>query len=156
MAQADLRLEWDAHEYEHKERTQDWFWAVGIITVSIAVASIIFGNIIFGIFIIVAAFSLSLYINKRPETLHMKIDTKGISRGNTYYPFETLHSYCIDIEHPHKKIILRSKKVLMPLIVIPLGENIDSEKVKNIMTEYLPEEYQQLPFMENVLEYLGF
>ena len=156
MAQADLRLEWDAHEYEHKERTQDWFWAVGIITVSIAVASIIFGNIIFGIFVLVAAFSLSLYINKHPETLHMKIDSKGISRDKIYYPFETLHSYCIDIEHPHKKIILRSKKMLMPLIVVPLGENVDLEKVNIILKEYLPEEYQQLPFMENVLEYLGF
>ena len=156
MAQADLRLEWHAHEYEHKERTQDWFWAVGIITVSVAVASIIFGNIIFGIFIIIAAFTLSLYINRHPETINMKIDTKGIARNKIYYPFETLHSYCIDIEHPHKKILLRSKKMFMPLIIIPLGDEVDSEKVKKILGEYLPEEIHQLPFIESILEYLGF
>ena len=156
MAKTDLRLEWDAHEYEHKERTQDWFWVVGILTVSISIASIIFGNIIFGIFVLVASFSLSLYINRPPETLQMKIDSMGIARNKIYYPFETLHSFCIDIEHPHKKIILRSKKVFMPLIVIPLGDAVNSEKVSSILKEYLPEEYHQLPFMENILEMLGF
>ncbi|MFZ2048873.1 MAG: hypothetical protein WAV25_01065 [Minisyncoccia bacterium] len=156
MAKADLRIEWDAHEYEHKERTQDWFWAVGIIAVSISIASIIFGNIIFGIFILVATFSLSLYINRPPEILKMRIDSLGIARNKIYYPFETIHSFCIDIEHPHKKILLRSKKMFMPLIVIPLGEEVSSDKVNSILKEFLPEEYQQLPFLENVLEFLGF
>jgi len=156
MAKTDLRLEWQAQEYEHKERTQDWFWAVGIITLSITITAIVLGNIIFGIFIIVAVFSLSLYINKRPETINIRIDALGIARNKIYYPFETLHSYCIDTEHPHKKIILRSKKMLMPLIVIPLGDEVDSEKVGAILKEYLPEETYQLPLVENLLEYLGF
>ena len=86
----------------------------------------------------------------------MKIDSMGIARNKIYYPFETLHSFCIDIEHPHKKIILRSKKMFMPLIVVPLGEEVNFEKVNAILKEYLPEEYHELPFMENILEFLGF
>lgn len=156
MKKVDLRLEWEAHEYLHKERTNDWFWAVGIVTFSLALAFIIYGNIIFGIFILVAAFSLSLYINRPPENLEMKIDSKGISRNNIYYPFDALHSFWIDLDHPHKKIILRSKKMLMPLIVIPLGEKTDPEKVDKILKEYLKEEELKLPFLEDVIEFLGF
>ena len=49
MPQPTFKIEWDAHEYEHKERSADWFWAVGIISVSMAVAAIIFGIFFFHI-----------------------------------------------------------------------------------------------------------
>ena len=52
MPQPSFKIEWDAHEYEHKERNRDWFWAVGIISVSLAVVAVIFGNIIFAILIL--------------------------------------------------------------------------------------------------------
>jgi len=58
MPRPKFLIEWDAHEYEHRERSPDWFWAVGIISVSVAVAAVIFGNIIFGILVIIAAFTL--------------------------------------------------------------------------------------------------
>lgn len=157
MAQEkSFELKWSAHEYEHKEREQDWFWAVGIITISIAIASIIFGNIIFAILILISAFALSLFINRFPEIINVTIDNKGVTKGNVRYPFETLHSFWIDLEHPHKKIIFKSKKLLMPLIIVPLGDHEDIDELKDILDNYLTEEYQRLPFAETILEYLGF
>ncbi|MBX4181620.1 hypothetical protein KW807_02035, partial [Candidatus Parcubacteria bacterium] len=115
MNKQSFKLEWDAHEYEHKERTQDWFWAVGILSVAIAVVSIILGNTIFGILVLISAFSLALFINRPPETLHVVVDEHGITRGKVHYPYETLESYWIDVEHPHNKILVKSQKLLMPL-----------------------------------------
>ena len=156
MARPPFKIEWDAHEYEHKERGQDWFWAVGIITVALAIATIIFGNIIFGILIIISAVALSLFANRPPETLHIIIDEQGITRGKIRYLYPSLHSFWIDTEHPHMKIILRSEKLLMPLIIIPLGEEVDPERLNRILSKYLTEEFQSLPIVENILEYLGF
>jgi hypothetical protein len=156
MAKNSFRIEWTAHEYEHKVRTDDWYWAVGIVTLGIAIASIIFGNIIFGVLIIICAFSLALFINRPPESLHIVIDEFGVTKEKIRYPFSTLHSFWIDIEHPHKKIFLRSQRTLMPLIVIPLGDGIDPEKLQRTLLRYIPEEYYSLPFTEKVLEYLGF
>src|SRR3990167_9481497 len=102
MPQPSFKIEWDAHEYEHKERSSDWFWAVGIISVSVAIASVIFGNIIFGILVLISAFALSLFINRPPSTLHIIVDEKGVTRGKIRYPFSTLQSFWIDTEHPHK------------------------------------------------------
>src|SRR3989344_5061101 len=90
MPQPSFKIEWDAHEYEHKERSPDWFWAVGIISVSVAIASVIFGNIIFAILVIISAFSLSLFINRPPENAHMVIDERGITKNRTHYPYSTL------------------------------------------------------------------
>lgn len=151
-----FKIEWEAYEYEHKERGSDWFWAVGIITLSVAVASIIFSNIIFAILIILSAFSLSLFINRPPETIHASVDERGVTRGNVLYTYGSLHSFWIDIEHPHQKIIFRSKKLLMPLIIVPLGENIDPDRLEKTLSRFLPIEYQRLPLVEYLLEYLGF
>jgi hypothetical protein len=45
----------------YSEKSNDWFWAVGIITLTAAALAFIFGNIIFGIFIIVGVFSLVIH-----------------------------------------------------------------------------------------------
>lgn len=156
MSQPSFKIEWDAHEYEHRERSADWFWVVGIISVSITVVSIILGNIILGILILIGAITLSIFAKRPPKTLHVIIDQKGIAREKTLYPYETLQSFWIDTEHPHKKIILKSKKLLMPLIIIPLEDNADLEEVREKLSLYITEEYHSLPFIELVLEYLGF
>lgn len=156
MAKPDLILEWDAPEHEHKERRADWFWAAGIIVVAIALVSIIFGNIIFAILVIVASFSLTLFINKVPQDIHVAVSTLGIQKGNTLYPIDTLEAFWIDLEHPHKKIIIRSKKPLMPLIIVPVADKTNVDKLRETLLTNIPEEYMDLPFVEKVLEYLGF
>ncbi len=154
--QPSFKIEWDAHEYEHKERTQDWFWAVGIITFAVAITAVILGNVIFAILIMIAAFSLALFINRPPETIHVVIDEKGITRGRVRYPYSSLKSFWIDTEHPHNKILLRSEKLLMPLIVIPLDSSADEDRLENTLSQFLEKEYHSLPFVEKLLEFFGF
>ncbi|MDO8589918.1 MAG: hypothetical protein Q7R69_01435 [bacterium] len=156
MPRPSFKIEWDAHEYEHKQRSPDWFWAVGIISISVAIASVIFGNIIFGILVLISAFALSLFINRPPSMLHVVVDEKGVTRGKIRYPFSTLQSFWIDTEHPHKKIIMRSEKLLMPLVIVPLGNETDVEQLHENLSIFLPEEFHSLPFVEKILEYLGF
>jgi len=156
MARPTFKIEWDAHEYEHKERSPDWFWAVGIISVSVAIASVIFDNIIFGLLVIIGAFTLSLFAKRPPSTLHVVVDEKGITRGKIRYPHSTLESFWIDTEHPHKKIILKSEKMFMPLIIVPLGDGVDVEELHDKLLISLHEEFHDLPFVEKLLEYLGF
>lgn len=156
MPSPTFRIEWEAHEYEHKDRSPDWFWAVGIVAVAIAVASTIFGNIIFGLLVLVSAFTLSLYAKKHPETLRITVDEKGVTKNKIHYPFSTLRSFWIDTEHSHPKIIFRSEKLFMPLIIIPIGEELDIERLHRILSRFLKEEPHSLPLVENILEYLGF
>lgn len=151
----NIRIEWEAHEYEHKERSRDWFWAVGIVAVAGAVTSIIFGNIIFAILLLLCIFSLTLFINRPPQTISVALTDRGIERDGALYPYSTLHSFWVDELHPHRKIILKSKKVFMPLIIVPLGE-MNGDRVRNTLVSRLPEEPLRLPFLELILEYFGF
>lgn len=156
MARPPFKLEWDAHEYEPKERSQDWFWAVGIITFALAFTSVIFGNVILGILILVAVFSLVVFAKKEPDATHVVIDERGITRGKVLYPFPTLRSFWLELDHPHQKIIIRSEKMLMPYIVIPLAEEVDTDRLRRILLRYMNEEFHSLPLAERLLDYLGF
>lgn len=156
MPRPSFKIQWEAHEYEHKQRSSDWFWVVGIITVSIAVTSIILGNIIFAILILIGAFALSIFIGRPPNTLSITVNERGITRNNIHYAYSTLKTFWIDTEHPHKKIIIQSEKLLMPLIIIPLGQDTDVENLHEKLSMFLSEKYHELPFVERLLEYLGF
>jgi hypothetical protein len=155
MARDTFKIEWDGHEYEHKERSQDWFWAVGVVAVALAIVAIIFSDVIFAILILLSAFSLSLFINRPPETVHVVLNEKGITIGKVQYQFSTLHSFWIDEEHPHQKILLRSQKLLMPLITVPIGTG-DIDRIQKTLVRFIPEEFHRTPVVEKLLEYLGF
>lgn len=156
VARPSFKIEWDAPEHEHKLRSEDWFWAVGIIALASAVAAIIFGDVIFGILIILSAFSLSLFINRSPELVHIVVDERGIIKGKTLYPYNTLHSFWVDPERSHPVILLRSQKMFMPLIHIPLDPDTNLDRLERAMLQHLPTEYYGHHIAERVLEYLGF
>ena len=86
----------------------------------------------------------------------MTVDERGITRGKIRYPYATLESYWIDTEHPHKKIIMQSDKLLMPLIIVPLGNETSVEQIHESLSRNLTEEFHSLPLVERILEYLGF
>src|SRR5438034_10739881 len=99
QAPSPFKIEWEAHQYEYKERSSDWFWAVGIVAVSIAVTSVIFHNIIFGILVLVGAFALALFINREPGVVDVRVDERGVTNDKMHYPYESLHSFWIDEDH---------------------------------------------------------
>lgn len=137
------------------EKGQDWYWAVGIITLAIAVVCFIFGNIIPGIFVVVAAVALVVHASHPPKLVEYSINDRGIVADGTLYPFLSLDSFCIpDDEHP-AKILLKSRKVFMPLIVIFIDE-VDPEIVREVLLKYIAETEHREPILKKILERFGF
>lgn len=149
------KISWTTVEYIHREKTTDWYWIVGIITVSIALISIILNNIIFAILILVSSFTLSLFASKKPETVSVEINHSGVTFGKTHYPYKHLDSFWVETREIQPKIILKSKKVFMHFIVIFI-EDIEEERVREVLSQYLPEEEHHEPFLEKLLMYFGF
>ena len=149
------KISWQAPEYFHTEKTNDWYWIVAIITISIALISVILNNIIFAILIIVSSFTLCLFASKRPLTVEIQIDNSGIVVDKTRYPFAHLESFWIETREIHPKILIKSEKIFMPFIVIFI-EGIEIEKVHEMLSRHLPEEEHTEPFLEKLLIYFGF
>src|SRR4051812_16973942 len=148
-------LEWDAPEHHYVEKNNDWYWAVGIITLTAAALAFIFGNIIFGILIIVGVFALVVHAARMPQTVHVEINDRGIIYEDVLYPFLHLDSFWIDAHEFPPKILLRSTKTFMPFIVIHLGE-MDRERARDVLLNYIAEKEHHEPVTQKILERLGF
>lgn len=152
---------WVAPEYEHREHSADWFWAVGIISVSLAVAFVIVGNMLLSIIILVGMGMLLFYSKHPPRLVEYSLTKQGVKAGATLYPWETISSFWI-LEavsnakfHRDPKIIFTSKKAFMPHIVVPLNHAV-IEDVHQTLLAILPEEHQMEPLPERLMRKIGF
>lgn len=150
-----VSLTWQAPEYNHYQRTTDWFWAVGIITLSIAVLAFIYNNALFGILILISAGILVFYAVREPGVINYEINQRGIMIDKDLHPYLTIESFWIETRHGEPKIILKSKKNLLPYIIIPLHEE-SVDDVSNVLSEFLEEKELQEPVSHKIMEYLGF
>lgn len=148
-------LVWHAHEYVYRERSADWYWAVGIIAVSLAVTSILFNNVLFAVVIVLAFFVLMIYAKRKPHLLQIKIDDRGITEGKIHYHFSAIDSFWVEDRFGDHKLILKSKKKTLPYIIIPIIDT-NAEDVREMVKKYVPEEEHQEPLGKQIMEYLGF
>ncbi|MEN9524349.1 MAG: hypothetical protein RL536_418 [Candidatus Parcubacteria bacterium] len=148
-------ISWSAPEHLYVEKKPDWYWAVGIITLALAAVAFIFGNIISGIFVLVAAVALVLHASHPPRIISYEINDRGIMANEVLYPFLSLDSFWVPHDEMPPKILIKSRKLFMPLIVIYIDE-VDPEKVREIMLTYIAETEHREPLLKHILERLGF
>jgi len=150
------KISWKAHEYEHKKNSTDWFWGVGVIAVAFAIIAVIYGNILFAIFILLGAFTLIMYAVRKPKEVDFEINRRGVVVEGTLYPYTTIESFWIRESERDRKLVLQSEKILMPHIVIPLSDEIDYEFLHEFLLEFLEEEEHHEGLADVVMDYLGF
>jgi hypothetical protein len=148
-------LRWSAYEHEHIERGSDWFWALGIIAVSAALTSILLGNVLFAVLIVVAAATIGLIAQHPPQLHEFEITEKGIRTGVTMHPFENIISFWVDEESGDPVLLVDTIAFMAPNLVIPLGDT-DPEQIREFLREYAVEVPMKEPLAHKVLEFFGF
>jgi len=150
-------MNWTVPEYTHKERGNDWFWALGLITIVACGIAIWLHNYVFSIFIIISGASLILFTLRHPQDVTYIIETKGLSMGKDLYKWKDLKSFNvknneIDI---YGKLLIETKKHFLPIYTIPFPKELESQ-IKEILLLVLPrseiDESKSMVFAEK----LGF
>lgn len=154
-------ISWVAPEREHQEHGSDWYWTLGIISASLAIAFIIAGNMLLSIIIVLGMGILLLTAHHQPRIVEYKISRTGIHAGDKMYPWGSLHSFWIiekeeDATDYHQpKLFLVSKKGYMPHIIVPVNELV-LEDVRDVVSEVLPEEPRAEPITDRLARKIGF
>lgn len=150
------KISWKALEYKRTEKNADWYWAVILISLAIVVISFILHNILFAILIIISTAILISFSVTEPKTITISVNQKGIVVEKDMYPFATLDAFWVEgNDENNQKILLRSKKLIMPLIAIPLEEHHHLD-VREFLLQYLPEVEMHEPLSQKIMEKLGF
>lgn len=148
-------LVWQTYEYVYREKSVDWYWAVGIITVSMAITSILFNNVLFAVFILLAFFILMMYSKRKPELIDIKLDERGIQEGHFRYHYGSIESFWVEDRYGETKLIMKSKKKAMPYITIPIFD-VSASEVRERIKRHVREEEHSEPLAKQIMEYLGF
>ncbi len=158
------KLTWSALEYEERERTQDWFWALGIIVFTGAMTSIIYGNYFFAFFILLSGILLGFFAQKAPDVVFYELNTKGLKIRSRFYPYENIKSFWIQMPHLDNPehlglkptLFIKSERVFMPILSIPI-EDTQAQDIHEIMTSKdIPEEEMSEHASLKIMEFLGF
>ncbi|MEX2052069.1 MAG: hypothetical protein WD991_00010 [Candidatus Paceibacterota bacterium] len=147
-------ISWSALEYEHTERSDDWFWALGVIVFASAAASAIFGNYFFALLIVLSGILLGYFATKHPDMVTFELNDKGIKIHDQIYLYQSIKSFWIDQEKPN--LFIRSDRIFVPIISVPL-ESYLVEKVHEIFTVkgVIEEEMKEHP-SEKIMDFFGF
>jgi len=80
---------------------------------------------------------------------------RGVIFDNVLYPFLSLESFWIPHDEAVPRIIIKSRKLFMPFIIIFI-EEVDPDKVREIMLRYIAETEHHESILKHVLEWFGF
>lgn len=156
MAEVTSAITWEAPEHHHIEKGHDWFWALGLIATAGAAAAFIFGNVLFGIVILLGAIVMVLHALSEPKIIPFAVTTRGVRVGSELYPYTTLESYFIDEDNEFgPQLLVKSERMFMQLLILPIPEEYVDD-IDDLLGSRLPEETLEEPFAHKLLEFFGF
>ena len=151
-------LEWEGREYDHNPKDADWYWALGIIAVAGTVASVLFGNYLLAILIVIAAVAFALHAAKQPPLHRFRLVEQGIMIGDELHPFERMISFSVleDVEGEFPPMIsIKTESWLSPHLIVPL-EGVDPDAIYAYFLQHVDEDEHHHTFTDLVAVWLGF
>lgn len=150
-----VKIEWLAPEYDHKEQSVDWFWALGVIMVATSIAAIIYKNYFFAILIILGGGLLWHFSLRKPGMIDYELNEDGLKIKNRMHPYENIKHFWVQ-KIPTPILHVQSERFLFPTLSMPIYPNIaDKIRDKMISKGVMEEEIVDHPSVK-VMEYLGF
>ncbi|MFA6515156.1 MAG: hypothetical protein WCT42_02740 [Candidatus Paceibacterota bacterium] len=150
-------IKWSAPEYNHKERGNDWFWALGLITIVACGIAIWLHNYVFAIFLLISGGCLIMFTLRHPQDANFIIETKGLTMGKDFHTWKSIKSFNVKNNEadPYGKLLIETSKHFLPIYTIPFPKELESQ-IKETLLKVLPrteiDESKSMVFAEK----LGF
>ena len=133
----------------------NWYWALGIVAVCVALISVLFGNLLFGIIILVAAFTLALLAQTPPPLVEFHITERGIRINERMHRFEDCIAFWVEDHDADPPLLLvDTTQWMSPNLVIPLVD-IDPYEVRAFLSRKIEERPMKEPVAHKILEAFG-
>lgn len=149
----DQGIAWHVDTHEHKERSTDWYWGLGLIALVGAGLSVFFGNYLFAVIILMGAGSLGVLLLRGPREHRVAVEPRGIILDGTLYKWEKIESFWVDDQRA--QLLVTTQGILHPQLVIPLGDRGRAHNVRAYAKRHAHEEEQDAHLGEHIAEMFG-
>ncbi len=156
MHDTTKKYEWDAIEFEHMEKPVDWYWGLGIITITGCILAIVAKNYLLAILLGLGGFMLGYYGNDKPRDAHVELSERGIRINEDFYRHETIKSFWMYLDHKKReRIIFITGRRVMPERIITLPDTISPNEMRNYLLEYIEEKETKPSTIDIIAESFG-
>lgn len=143
-------VKWQAREFKKQEKSFLWYLIWAVLSLAIIIFAILQKSPLMAIVFVLIAVIVYLFAQKEPKKIEFVVSKKGVKIDDKLYDYEDLESFWIFYDPPRKKILsLKSKKLLMPYISIPIAKQ-NPVKLRKYLLEFLSEKEQEESFVENL------
>jgi hypothetical protein len=149
-------MEWESLEHSYTEKTNDWYASAIIIAGALIAVEFMINNFLLVTLTIIATITFLLMAARRPSMMRVQIRKNGIRVGDVLYPYQSLDGFSIIDYTPEKRLLLKSNKKLMPLIVVHIADDIDAEELHEDLSKYLHEIELHESAPQLFMEWIGF
>lgn len=149
------KLSWSVYEFEKRERHPDWMWTVGLVFALASAVSFFYGNIFFGIFLVIAGVVMILYARHEPKFLTISFEEKGVTINGDLIPHDKIVQFWLDEIGKPDKLLLQVKGSFVPIVSLPL-QGVTSEGVRSALKPFVKEEFLRESSSIKLFDRIGF
>jgi len=146
---------WSVTTHEHRERSTDWYWALGLVGVAGAVASVFFGNAMLAIIIVLGLGSIGVLAVRGPREHLVKIDERTLTIDGTRYPFSSILSFWVEHDTDTPRLFMTLGGVIAPHFSLTLDSRSQAADVREHLRRHIKEEEQGPHLGEHLAEIFG-
>lgn len=152
-----IEFSWDTYEYEHREKSKDWYWALGILVVLGAAIAFISKNLLFGFLILMGGFMIGVFAGKENPPVSIEISRRGVIINGQVVNFSQITSFWL-YRNPFgvRKLILKTNRNFSPMVSIPIPDDMPAVDLRDFLIEFVPEQELQESFVDLLSEKIGF
>jgi len=149
------KIEWSVHEYKHEEKSVDFIWAIGLVSIIACGIALWFSNYLFAVFIFISGCSLIFFSLRNPEDITFVVETSGLTIGKDKYEWKKIKGFRVKKDDDKTVLLVEINKYFLPVYTIPLPVTLCAEVKESLLkfiNEIELEESKSMKFMEK----LGF
>jgi hypothetical protein len=156
--QGGQSISWQVETHVHKDRSVDWYWGLGLGAVVAAAISLLLGNLLFALILLLGAGSIATLVARGPREHWVRVDSRGVSLDGTLYRYTSVQSFWIehaDGAQREPRLLLSTNGIFSPQIVVPLGNSTRAANVRTMLKRFATEEEQEPHLGEHLAELFG-
>ncbi len=155
MPQVDQEHSWHVASHTARERSNDWYWGLGGLAIVGTVVSILLGNLLLAIIILLGAFSLGYLTLQAPREHTITAGQRGMSIDGTRYPWRGVRSFWVEHDDESPRLFVTMNGILAPHISLYLADTAEADAVRKTLKRYVPEVEQGPQLGEQLSSILG-
>jgi len=156
----DSGISWRVDTHEHQERSNDWYWGLGLVTIAGAGLAVFFGNALFAVIILLGLGSLGVLIARGPREHEVRVTSRGLHMDGTLYRWSGVDSFWVEDERAlpagrQAHLLVTTQGILHPQLIIPIGDLNRARNLREYLRRIVKEEEQEPHLGHHVVQMFG-